>query len=86
MQSRQQSIEIRLILLGLFLQRIQQLKLSEYAVELPRIIEDYLDRQDNEEFIKSLESIEGNLEFQLNLVRELVKYLLDSIRKNIKTF
>ncbi len=58
-QSRQQPIEIRLIVLGLFLQRFEQLKPSELEQELPKVMEDYLNRPDNEEFIESLKSIKG---------------------------
>ncbi|WP_431029193.1 flagellin lysine-N-methylase [Lysinibacillus sp. LZ02] len=74
LQSRQQPIEIRLIVLGLFIQKIEQLKSSEFEKELPRIMEDYLCRLDNEEFIESLKNIKRNLNFQLNLARDLIRY------------
>ncbi|WP_285397580.1 flagellin lysine-N-methylase [Lysinibacillus sp. fls2-241-R2A-57] len=74
MQSRQQPIEIRLIILGLFIQKIEQLKPSELERELPEIMQDYLNRLDNEKFIESLNNIQGNLNFQLTLARELIRY------------
>lgn len=74
MQSRQQSIEIRLIVLGLFLQKFEQLKPNELEQELPSVMQDYLNRLDNEEFIESLKNIKGNLNFQVNLARELIRY------------
>lgn len=74
MQSRQQPIEIRLIILGLFIQKIEQLKPSELDHELPAIIQDYLSRLDNEEFIASLKNVEGNLNFQLKLASDLIRF------------
>ncbi|ATP39084.1 hypothetical protein CSE16_03060 [Solibacillus sp. R5-41] len=74
MQNRQHSIEIRLIILGLFIQKIERLKPSELEQELPVIMQDYLNRLDNEEFIESLKQIKGNLNFQLNLTRVLISY------------
>lgn len=70
LQSRQQPIEIRLIVLGLFIQKIEQLKSIEFEKELPRIMQDYLCRLDNEEFIESLKNIKRNL----NLARDLIRY------------
>lgn len=74
LQSRQQSLEIRLILLGLFLQKIGQLKEKEFKLELPMIMQDYLNRLDNRSFITSLENIKGNLNFKFNIARELIRY------------
>lgn len=76
MQSRRQSIEIRLILLGLFFQKIEQLNSRELADQLPEIMNDYLGRLDNLEFIESLQNIEGNSKFQINLSKELIQYRL----------
>lgn len=74
MQSRQQSVEIRLILLGLFLQKVGQLKETELERELPILMQDYLNRLDNETFIASLKNIKGNLNFKFNIARELIRY------------
>jgi len=76
LQSRQQSIEIRLIILGLFIQKIEQLKPNELKHELPSIMQDYLNRLNNDEFIESLKDIKGNLNFQLNLARALIRFRL----------
>ncbi|MGE7695964.1 flagellin lysine-N-methylase [Lysinibacillus sp. NPDC094177] len=78
LQSRQQPIEIRLIILGLFIQKIEQLQPSELEHELPLIMQDYLNRLDNDEFIESLENIKGNLNFQLNLARALIRLRITS--------
>lgn len=59
MQNRKQPIEIRLIILGLFIQKIERLKLSDLEQQLPTIMEDYLNRLDNEEFIESLKILKG---------------------------
>ncbi|MFJ7950817.1 flagellin lysine-N-methylase [Lysinibacillus sp. NPDC096418] len=78
MQNRRHSIEIRLIILGLFIQKIEQLKPSELEQELPVIMQDYLSRLDNQEFIASLKQIKGNLNFQLNLAKELIRYRISN--------
>ncbi|PKU53610.1 MULTISPECIES: flagellin lysine-N-methylase [Lysinibacillus] len=78
LQSRQQPIEIRLIILGLFIQKIEQLKPNELEQELQMIMQDYLNRLDNDEYIKSLEDIKGNLNFQLNLARALIRLRITS--------
>ncbi|MFY0520164.1 flagellin lysine-N-methylase [Lysinibacillus sp. UGB7] len=74
LQSRQQPIEIRLIILGLFIQKIEQLKPDELEYELPLIMQDYLNCLNNDEFIESLKDIKGNLNFQLNLARALIRF------------
>jgi lysine-N-methylase len=74
LQSRQQPIEIRLIVLGLFIQKIEQLKPSELEQQLPMIMQDYLNRLNNADFINSLENIEGDLKFHLNLAQALIHF------------
>lgn len=78
MQNRTQPIEIRLIILGLFIQKFEQLKQSDLEQQLPKIMEDYLNRLCNEEYINSLKNIEGNLNFQLNLARDLIRYRMST--------
>ncbi|MGR7908456.1 flagellin lysine-N-methylase [Lysinibacillus capsici] len=78
MQNRTQPIEIRLIILGLFIQKVEQLKQSDLEQQLPKIMEDYLNRLCNEEYINSLKNIEGNLNFQLNLARDLIRYRMST--------
>lgn len=76
MQNRKHSIEIRLIILGLFFQKIEQLNPHELAEQLSAIMNDYLGRLNNLEFIDSINNIEGNLKFQINLAKELIQYRL----------
>ncbi|QPQ37268.1 flagellin lysine-N-methylase [Lysinibacillus sp. JNUCC-52] len=78
MQNRTQPIEIRLIILGLFIQKIEQLKQNDLEQQLPKIMADYLNRLDNVEFIESLKNVEGNLNFQLNLARDLIRYRMSA--------
>ena len=78
MQNRTQPIEIRLIILGLFIQKVEQLKQSDLEQQLPKIMENYSSRLCNEEYINSLKNIEGNLNFQLNLARDLIRYRMST--------
>lgn len=84
LQSRQQPIEIRLIILGLFIQKIEQLKPIELERELPEIMRDYLNRLNNEEFIESLNNIQGNLNFQITLARELIRFRMSDVSASKK--
>ncbi|WP_313892551.1 flagellin lysine-N-methylase [Psychrobacillus sp.] len=76
LQNRRHSIEIRLIILGLFFQKIESLNEQELAHQLPIIIEDYSSRLDNEQFIQSIKDIPTNLSLQVGMGRSLIKYRL----------
>lgn len=76
LQNRQHSIEIRLIILGLFIQKIQLLSPLELQQQIHHITDDYLSRLNNDEYIASLQNIEGNLTFQINLAREVIRFRL----------
>lgn len=78
MQNRQQSVEIRLIILGLFLQKIEQLNQNELEESLYDIMDDYLSRLENESFIGSLENLQKNLNFQISLIREIIRARVNS--------
>lgn len=72
LQNRNQSLEIRLILLGLFLQKIDSMTKDELETKIDTVIESYLSRLYNDDFIDSLQNLEGNTMFQLKLARELI--------------
>ncbi|UZN00116.1 hypothetical protein OL548_09805 [Lysinibacillus sp. MHQ-1] len=54
------------------------MKPSELGQQLPLIMQDYLNRLNNKEFIDSLKEIKGNLNFQLNLARALLRLRITS--------
>lgn len=72
MQNRKQSIEVRLIILGLFLQRIEEIAITDYPVLLPQIMKDYMLRLDNDAFVQSLMELQPARTFQLDLVTRLL--------------
>lgn len=78
MQNRQHSVESRLILLGLFLQKVEEIPQVELKNELQNLMQDFSGRLNNLDYITSLEQIEGNLHFQLNLAKELIRYRLSA--------
>lgn len=71
-QNRTQSLETRLILLGLFLQRIKDIPIENYPNELPQLMEDYKQRLNSIEFITLIEELEPAREFQLHLATVLL--------------
>ncbi|MER2171612.1 MAG: flagellin lysine-N-methylase [Psychrobacillus psychrodurans] len=76
LQNRSHSIETRLIILGLFYQKIDSLTELELAQQLPTIIKDFSSRLDNEQFIQSIIEMPSNLSFQLNMGKSLINYRL----------
>lgn len=74
LQNRRHSIEMRLIVLGLFFQKIESLQQQELVQQLPRIMDDYSSRLDNEQFIQSIKEIPNNLSFQVGMGRSLINY------------
>lgn len=71
LQDRRQPLEIRLVLLGLFMKKIEALSPKELEQQLPAIMEDYMQRLTNTDYIESLQQLEGDLFFQINLARYL---------------
>lgn len=86
LQDRQQSIEMRLIVLGLFLQKIETIPVKDYPKVLPAIMEDYSSRLHNEIFIASLEELATNREFQLQTLNTLLAERLEQGIGNEKYF
>lgn len=74
LQDRKRSIETRLILLGLFFKKIENMSEDEWQKDLRSVMKHYLDSLNNDVFIASLNGIEGNLDFQLRLIHTLVNF------------
>lgn len=77
LQDRKHSIEIRLIILGLFLKKIESMSDTEWQKDLGSVAEYYLESLSNDKFIASLNEIEGNLDFQLGFIGILVNFKVD---------
>lgn len=84
MQNRTQPVTVRLAVVGLFLQKIESLQLSEYRTQLPIIMNDYEMRLKNEAFIASLQDLPRRSAFQLRLTRSLFTSLLTYVTKSPK--
>ena len=76
LQNRCQSIENRLILLGLFFQKIDSLPKQEWTEQLPKIMENYIEQLKNDEFSQSIKEMSSNLSFQMNMGKSLIEYRL----------
>lgn len=71
-QDRQQTIENRLIVLGLFLQNIGGISEESYQEELPLIMQNYMNRLADERFIQSLDKLPSRPDFLLRLINSLL--------------
>lgn len=78
LQDRRQSIEMRLIVLGLFLQKVETIPVQDYPAYLPNIMQEYSERLGNENYIEALLKIEPRRDFQLDLVHSLTIHHLEN--------
>ncbi|WP_342600376.1 flagellin lysine-N-methylase [Psychrobacillus sp. FSL H8-0483] len=74
LQDRRRSIETRLIVLGLFFQRIDALSQKEMSEHLSYIMTEYLERLGDDEFLESISQLPSNLSFQVNMGKSLIEY------------
>jgi len=76
LQNRQQTLEVRLIIIGMFLQKIHNIKREDWATQLKPLMDRYKNILDDDEQIKLLLDLPQNLSFQMNMAKELLKYRL----------
>lgn len=72
LQNRSTTLENRLIVLGLFLQKMEGLSLTEQLNQVEQTAVDYEQRLTNEAFVESLEQLPKNIEFQLRIGRDVL--------------
>lgn len=73
LQMRHVSIEERLIVLGLFLEKLEKTDRKAWQQELPQIIERYRQFISDSEQLAYLAKLPDNISFQLDLVRKLLQ-------------
>lgn len=78
MQDRTTSIENRLIILGLFFQRISTISISDLKDQLPIIMDEYLSSISDATFLSSVERMPSKLSFQLSVCKSLINYRFSS--------
>lgn len=78
LQNRRVSIENRLIILGMFYQRVEPLSLIERKEQLETIKLEFEKRIENEEFLASINQLPTNLIFQINVCKSLIEHRLTS--------
>jgi len=76
LQDRRTTIENRLIILGMFYQRVESLSLVERKEQLENIKQEFEKRIENEEFLTSINNLPKNLSFQLGMCKNLIQYRL----------
>lgn len=77
-QNRTISIENRLIILGLFYQKISKITPGDLKIQLPTIMDEYISSISDEAFLASIENIPNNISFQLNVCKSLINYRYSS--------
>lgn len=74
LQTRQATIEERLITLGLFLEKVDLLEKKQWATELPALMNRYRQMILDPKQLLLLADLPTNLSFQMDLVHKLVSY------------
>ncbi|MBS7344112.1 MAG: flagellin lysine-N-methylase, partial [Caryophanon sp.] len=78
LQTRSATIEERLIVLGMFLEKLDQLEQSLWSEQLPQLIVRYSDLIQDREQLQLLQSLPNNISFQMDLVRHLLNERIQS--------
>lgn len=78
LQSRAQSVEIRLIVLGLFFNKFTSLSKQEQGTLLSELMDTYEQALYEPAQLQSLLNLPKNLSFQINMMRDLLNYRLTS--------
>ncbi|MER1984462.1 MAG: flagellin lysine-N-methylase [Solibacillus sp.] len=78
LQTRTATIEERLIVLGMFIEKLDSTKQSFWQQELPTLITRYRTLINDQEQLALLQSLPNNISFQMDLVRRLIQTRLVS--------
>ncbi|WP_102273802.1 flagellin lysine-N-methylase [Cytobacillus massiliigabonensis] len=78
MQDRTTSIENRLIILGLFFQKISSIATHDLKDRLPIIMDEYFSSISNGAFLASVGNIPSNISFQLSVCKSLINFRFSS--------
>ena len=76
LQNRKQSLDVRLIVIGMFFQKIGEIPIKDWAIQLEPVMTRYKNIINDEEQIQLLLNLPENLSFQMNMAKELLSYRL----------
>lgn len=76
LQNRSQSLEVRLMTLGLFYQKLVTFSLGDMASQLENSMQQYERYLSDDKQVKMLMDLPQNRSFQMNMAKELVRYRL----------
>ncbi|CDH89758.1 probable lysine-N-methylase [Clostridium botulinum B str. Eklund 17B (NRP)] len=83
LQNRKLSIEQRLILVGLMINKIEESKKSSNLESIPDYIEYYVNKIDIDELRELIDSLPNNLEVQMKLLEQIIAFSYNStLREN----
>jgi lysine-N-methylase len=72
LQNRNWSIEDRLVFLGLFIQKLEQLLAQNHIEHIPDLIHEYIDKMESPDIQASLDMIKGNVKMQMHIIMHFV--------------
>ena len=78
LQTRSATIEERLIVLGLFSEKLESIEQSLWHQELPRLITRYRTLINDKEQLELVQNLPNNIVFQLSLVNKLIQLRLNN--------
>lgn len=78
LQNRNQTLEDRLIVLGMFIHKLCEIPREEWSAQLQPLMHRYKNILDNNDQIELVKNLPQNLAFQMNMAKELIKYRLTS--------
>ncbi|WP_432702100.1 flagellin lysine-N-methylase [Lysinibacillus sphaericus] len=76
LQNRKQALEIRLIVIGLFFQKLSETPIKDWSTQLEPLMNRYKNILNDEKQIQLLMELPENLSFQMNMAKDLVNYRL----------
>lgn len=76
LQNRKQAFEVRLIIIGMFLQKLHEIPRENWSIQLEPLMQRYKNVLEDDLQIKLLLNLPQNLSFQINMAKELVRYRL----------
>ncbi len=83
LQNRKLSIEQRLILVGLMVNKIEESKKNGSLESIPDHIDYYVNKVDADELIELIDSLPNNLEIQMKILEQIIAFSCKStLRKN----
>lgn len=74
LQNREWSVEDRLIFLGLFIRKLEQVLAQRRFDDIPELIQEYMGKMEDPNIQSSLDTIRGDVKMQMHIIMHLVSH------------